>query len=131
MNFLKVQTTTRKKNWIRKVYVIFYDPWCYVPIHNNLSMDRNLELRLDDGQNILKVTAQVLNQERDDNVEAKLKRAKYSEGVAPKERKAGGVNKHLIFDWTVSSDMKLTLILIEKDQASCRHACPFCKDKAL
>ena len=71
--------TTRKKNWIRKVYVIFYDPWCYVPIHKNLSMDGNLELRLDDGQNILKVTAQVLNQERDDNVKAKLKRAKYSE----------------------------------------------------
>ena len=81
----------RKKNWIRKVYVIFYDPWCYVPIHKNLSMDRNFDpedllvkLRLDDGQNILKVTAQVLNQDRNDNVEAKLKRAKYSEGVAPK-----------------------------------------------
>ena len=67
-------------------------------------MDRNLDpedilvkLGLDDGQKILKVTAQVLTQEREDNVEAKLKRAKYSEGVEPKKHKEGSDNKYLIF----------------------------------
>ena len=33
-------------------------------------------------------------------------------------------------DWTGSSDIKMVLILLGKDQASCRHSCPFCESKA-
>ena len=125
-------------------------------------MDRHLDpedvtvkLGLDDGQKILKVTAQVLTQQTEDTDESKGKRAKYSEGVAPGEHKEGSVNKLLLlaatpevpelytnlkeifkhidlssFDWTGSSDIKMILIIIGKDQASCRHACPYCEDKA-
>ena len=60
MSGLKVQTTMGKKNWMRKVYVIFYAPWCYAIIQKNVSiLDRNLDLEdilvklgLDNSQNM-------------------------------------------------------------------------------
>ena len=122
----------------------------------HIMMERNLDpedtvvkIGADDGQKIFKLNVQLLKRSQD------VEDDKYSEGVAPKQHKDGSVNKLFILlavpqvqelyinlqlmlqelnlelmDFIITSDIRMILILLGKDQASCRHCCPYCEGRA-
>ena len=123
----------------------------------NIMMERNMDIDntlikigIDDGQGILKINVQIT--EHGSSGDCSKSRSKYSDGIAPKMQKLGSVKKLFILlavpnipelhenlacllseidissiDFSLSSDLKIVLMLLGKDSGACRHACPYCE----
>ena len=115
----------------------------YKVIHDHHMDPSNTEIKIgaDDGQGIFKICVQILSKENGEPSKTKFKE--------------GGVHKLLILlavpdiqelysnlkillqelrleamDFSVTSDLKIVLLLLGKDSGSCRHACIYCEDGA-
>jgi hypothetical protein len=122
----------------------------YKVIHDRNMDPQNTDIKIgaDDGQNIFKICLQVLSHDGDQNSDSGG-----AASVCSDKFKQGGVHKLLMLlavpnvqelyanlqillgelsldsiDFSITSDLKMVLIMLGKDSGSCRHACIYCED---
>ena len=123
-----------------------------VMAHRNLQpADSLVQIGIDDGQGQVKIMMSIKHKEEGPVCR---KKSRYADGFAPKDFKLSGVKKLLLLlmsptcerhdniskllellgieaiEFGFSCDVKMLLILLGKQGASCTHCCPFCDGRS-